>query len=200
MRTASHRAAHALATTLLVSAAAWSATLTGCNDGFIDCDGCCEGDGCGGEPPPSTLRCWDEPAPDDGVLLVLGEVTSEGFVGFAEGQSVTIDYGGQGGQHFYFGARVFGAPEGAVFFARFEGPSDRGTFSRSSSDEICTDGWLELDAYVPLDSGNAGEGVLTVQVGTCPESGCAYDEQARSYVPTELYAEAAIGLVVGSGS
>lgn len=170
--------------------------LAGCSDPFLDCDGCCNG--CGDDaPPPTSLACVDAPARDEGVVLVLGRRDGETFTPFVEGQSVGIDEGGQGGQHFYFAAQVLGAPEGASFFARYESSStgDRGSFTRASS-ESCGAQWLELDAYLPLDTGGGGLGTFSVQVGTCPESGCSIDDSGN-YVPTEVHASAEIELDVG---
>jgi hypothetical protein len=168
--------------------------LAGCGDPFIDCDGCC--DGCGSDPPPTRLACVDAPEREEGVVLVLGYKSGSGFTPFVDGQSVGIDFGGQGGQHFYFAAQVLGAPAGATFFARYEGSTgDRGSFSRASS-QSCGEQWLELDAYLPLNTGGGGAGTFTVQVGSCPDSGCSFDDSGN-YVPTEVYASADIELDVG---
>jgi hypothetical protein len=184
----------------LAALAGWigCSLVLGCSDPFTDCAGCCTGEGCGFEaPPPTSLACVDAPARDEGVVLVIGRRQGDTFTPFLEGQSVGIDFGGQGGQHFYFAAQVLGAPEGASFFARYESSStsDRGSFSRASS-QSCGEQWLELDAYLPLDTGGGGTGTFTVQVGTCPESGCSYDDSGN-YVPTEVYASAEIELDVG---
>lgn len=179
----------------LLAGSVGASQLAGCGDPFIDCDGCC--DGCGSDlPPPTRISCVVAPAREEGVLLVLGAKRNDTFTPFVEGQSVSIDYGDQGGSHFYFAAQVLGAPAGATFFARYEGGAgDRGSFSRASS-ESCGEEWLELDAYLPLDTGGGGAGTFTVQVGTCPESGCSFDE-AGNYVPTEVYASAEIELDIG---
>lgn len=195
MSRASRRVGMALALASL-AAPLGLASLAGCSDPFIDCDGCCNG--CGDDlPPPTSLACVDAPAREEGVTLVLGRRQGDTFTPFLEGQSVGVDFGGQGGQHFYFAAQVLGAPEGASFFARYESSStsDRGSFSRASS-QSCGEQWLELDAYLPLNTGGGGLGTFSVQVGTCPESGCSFDDSG-DYVPSEVYASAEIELDVG---
>src|SRR5687768_9318901 len=71
------------------------------------CDGgACPEEGCGDLDPEA--GCSDEDLPSGGgPTLVLGTLVDGEFRTLDNGQRLQLDYGPQGGQHFYYSIRAF---------------------------------------------------------------------------------------------
>lgn len=88
-------------------------SLGGC---FFDCGP--------GIPEPETSCVDDEPAPADSPALVIGSAEGDGdFSKLDSGATLQLDYGSQGGQHFYYSLRLFGATPSQTLVVTFT-PSD----------------------------------------------------------------------------
>ena len=89
-------------------------SLPGC---FVDCGP--------GEPPEPEKTCVDdEPAPAEGTSVVIGSAEDGAdFAKLSDGAELTLDYGSQGGQHFYYSVRLFGATSDQTLIVTFTAKS-----------------------------------------------------------------------------
>lgn len=88
-------------------------SLTGC---FFDCGP--------GIPEPETSCVDDEPPPADSPAIVIGSAEGDSdFAKLSDGAELKLDYGDQGGQHFYYSLRLHGATAAQTLVVTFT-PSD----------------------------------------------------------------------------
>lgn len=88
-------------------------SLTGC---LFDCGP--------STPEPETSCVEDEPAPADSHAVVIGSAEGDSdFAKLSDGAELQLDYGSQGGQHFYYSLRLFGATAAQTLVVTFT-PSD----------------------------------------------------------------------------
>ena len=109
---------------------------------------------------------------------------------FMAGERRPLDYGEQGGQHFYVTARWYAPPLDGMLLLNYAGAANRGG-TAMFIEEACSS-WLSADTYVQVDEATAQSGTLTAQAGTCLPEGCAYDESQNSYVLESVIAETEI--------
>jgi hypothetical protein len=75
---------------------------------------------CGPGGPSPEASCVDDPAPSgDRPTIVLGSSQDGDFERLSDGQSLPLDYGDQGGQHFYYSVKAYGAGTEAMVFVTF---------------------------------------------------------------------------------
>jgi hypothetical protein len=136
--------------------------------------------------------CVDEEAPEEPTLLV-GTTEGQAFTEMTDGEALLIDYGPQGGQHFYVSARVAGAlPEDLVVLT-LDGEPSAQSFSVVPE---CAQGWAELENMqleVPTDEERSD--TLRVRVVRCETPGCDRYAQEGENAPTVI-AEEAIAISV----
>lgn len=151
------------------------------------CDSC--------SSPSTELACVSDPAPvATAPQIVLGRLEGTTFVPLGGGDRRQLDYGDQGGQHFYVTARWYAPPQGGMILLRYDGPNNGGG-ATVFLEEPCSS-WLSADTYVQIDSPEAQTGTLTAQAGTCAPGGCTYDEQTDRYLLDEVLAETAVVLEI----
>lgn len=66
---------------------------------------------CSSGPPDPEADCVDLAAPSESPAIVIGSTEEGDFAELREGATLTLDYGPQGGQHFYYALRLHGATE-----------------------------------------------------------------------------------------
>lgn len=75
---------------------------------------------CGPSGPSPEASCVDDPAPSGGrPAIVLGSTSDGDFERLSAGQTLPLDYGDQGGQHFYYSIKAYGAGTDALVFVTF---------------------------------------------------------------------------------
>jgi hypothetical protein len=74
---------------------------------------------CGPSLPSPEASCIDDPAPAGGAALELGASFDGDFAPLRDDASLSLDYGDQGGQHFYYAIRAFGMNADAIVLVRF---------------------------------------------------------------------------------
>lgn len=161
--------------------------------------------GCGPSTPEGRdleagFACLDEAAPA-GPTVILGTAEEGAFEPLTGGEDLVLDYGPQGGQHFYFSGRFFGAGPSDFVVARFEGDDAINSGSSSSFLDVqCSDGqWIEADnARLVMDSAAGGGGRLTVELGHCSGAGggCSYDPETGEPLDFEVTASVTVELTV----
>ncbi len=151
-------------------------------------DGCTDSDD--GLTPTTSVTCVDAPAPGaTEPAIVFGEGSASSFTAFTGTPARQLDYGDQGGQHFYVTARWYAPPpDGVIVLSYASGSGNHGS-QTIFNDPGCT-GWLEATTYVQLDQAVDETGTLHGSGGRCAASGCAYDESTDQYVLEEVLAEA----------
>jgi hypothetical protein len=136
--------------------------------------------------------CVEGEAPDE-PALVVGTTEGEAFTEMSDGEALLIDYGPQGGQHFYVSARVAGAQADDFVELTLEGvPSAQSI----ASVPACAAGWSELQNMaleVPTDEERSD--LLRVLLLRCETTDCdRYGEGAGS--APSVVAEAAVEITV----
>jgi hypothetical protein len=75
---------------------------------------------CGPGGPSPDASCVDDSAPSGGgPAIVLGSSEEGDFEQLSGEPSLSLDYGSQGGQHFYYSIKAFGADTDAMVFVTF---------------------------------------------------------------------------------
>jgi hypothetical protein len=125
--------------------------------------------------------------------LVIGTTEGGAFTEMSDGEELLIDYGPQGGQHFYVSARVAGAQPDDLLELSLDGePSAQ----RVSSVPTCSAGWAELENMtleVPTDE-ERGD-MLRVRLLRCETTDCdPYGE--GSGTPPAVLAEVTVAISV----
>ncbi len=135
------------------------------------------GAGQGGGLPEPTSYCVDVVAGNDAgggfAPIVLGTGSEAGFVPFADGQTVTLEWGFQGLQHFQVVPHIAYVKDPLVAF--IELIPDQGQNGNVVQVFIpaCPAGWAEVQGVVlPLPNPVETVGTLQITVGTCPDVGC----------------------------
>ena len=131
-----------------------SVSAIGCNP--------CE-DGCSGGPPPDPAVECIEPASEDAITFLNSD------------NSFQLEYGPQGGQHFYLSLALQGLVADEIVMVEFE--TEDGTFDTIPYIEAgCPKGQaVELRQLAfSLPSDDDYEGKLTVSIGKCDTSDDGY--------------------------
>jgi len=166
-------------------------SLSGCPN--PSCDGCSD-DG-PSQQPETSVACVDATAPTGTEpVIVFGEGSGASFEALADGASRQINYGDQGGQHFFVTVRWYAPPTDGVLLLSYKGGTSNHGSNTIFNDPGCT-GWLEAATYVQLDNADQETGTLHAAGGRCDaNNGCTYDEATNQYQLTETLAEADVDL------
>lgn len=176
--------------------------LGGC---FSDCGG--------GDPPDPELNCVDDQAaPSQSHAVVLGSAEDgEPFAPLAAGAKLQLDYGPQGGQHFYYSVRLYGASRAHTLVVSFQ-PKDSAPAGQGGApldgpplpsafvaltefdvdDAGCENAWLEIDNLLLEVNSDRASGTLRVELGTC--DGACNVNDAGVYVHSQVDASHEIEL------
>lgn len=156
---------------------------------------------CGPSPEGRDLSedvsCTDDAAPA-APTIVLGTAEDGEFVALG-GEELALDYGAQGGQHFYFSGRFFGAGPTDFVLVRFTGDAatNEGNNQTFLDAQCSADQWVEAQNYrVFMSSAEGGSGTLTVELGHCTGAGDACDYPAGSDLPSNFEAVASAEVAV----
>jgi hypothetical protein len=161
-------------------------TLGGCPQ----CQDGCSDSTDSGPTPTTSVTCVEAAAPGaTDPAIVFGEGSGDSFAAFTGTPDRQIDYGDQGGQHFYVTARWYAPPADGVLVLSYDSGSGNHGSQTIFNDPGCT-GWLEATTYVQLQQAVDESGTLHGAGGRCAASGCAYDEATDRYVLEETLAEA----------
>lgn len=157
---------------------------------------------CGPSPEGRDLSedvsCTDDAAPA-APTIVLGTAEDGEFVALEGGEELALDYGAQGGQHFYFSGRFFGAGPTDFVLVRFTGDAatNEGNNQTFLDAQCSADQWVEAQNYrVFMSSAEGGSGTLTVELGHCTGAGDACDYPAGSDLPSNFEAVASAEVAV----
>ena len=125
--------------------------------------GCLFG-GCPDTPDEPEQSCVDDGAPSSAAL----ELLDEDGEALDDGTSFTLEYGPQGGQHFYVSLRVFGGDlEDAFILSTFEGEDGTTGQAQYFQQEGCA-GWEAIEGeLLQVNSPSDTTGTLRVQLGHC---------------------------------
>jgi hypothetical protein len=128
--------------------------------------------------PPPTMVCTSFVAGSDGgselTLVDLGSGSEDLFAPFAAQQTVKMEWGFQGLQHFPFTPRAANVTTPTVGFAEIIPDSGDNRGLAQIVFPPCEDGWSEIVGYVMvLPMPAATSGTMRLTVGTCPaDVGC----------------------------
>jgi len=126
---------------------------------------------CGPSGPSPEASCVDDPAPSGGrPTIVLGSTTDGDFERLSAGQTLPLDYGDQGGQHFYYSIKAYGADADALVFV---------SFFRDGIDPVDGEG----GAGGAGGEGGAGGGAAST---TSSSSSGGFEEEEGDFRPTDL--------------
>ncbi len=149
--------------------------VVGCGPSYSDCEGCC--DGCFEDDlPETTSTCVDAANPDQEV--VIGSVESGPFSLLEPESTLVLDYGPQGGQHFYLALQLQGSVDGDMVRMSFTPESGLPAESTEFLSEGCPApdaleiGNLRLE--VPFQEETTG--LLRVSLGRCANDLCEYND------------------------
>lgn len=118
---------------------------------------------CGPSGPDPEASCVDDPPPSGGQpALVLGSASDGDFEPLSDGQTLALDYGSQGGQHFYYSIKAFGADTDALVFV---------TFFRDGIDPIVGEGGAGGDGGAGGSGGEGGAGGSSTTTTSSSSSG-----------------------------
>lgn len=114
-------------------------------------------------------ECVAADAPSEPTILV-GTTEGAAFTEMSDGEQLLIDYGPQGGQHFYVSARIAGAQEDDRLELTLEDEPSARTISYVPA---CGDGWAELQNMtleVPTDEERSD--TLRLRLVRCETEDC----------------------------
>ncbi|HTJ82287.1 MAG TPA: hypothetical protein VL400_11250 [Polyangiaceae bacterium] len=177
-----------ISTVLALGVCATAIALSGCPNPF--CEGCSSNDG-PSSPPETNVACVEAPAPAGAEpAIVFGDGSGSSFVAETGTAARQINYGDQGGQHFFVTVRWYAPPADGVLLLSYASATPNHGANTIFNDPGCT-GWLEAKTYVQLDSASEETGQLHAAGGRCDaQNGCTYDEATNEYVLAETLAEA----------
>lgn len=128
--------------------------------------------------PPPTMVCSSFVAGNDGggerAPVEVGSGSEDLFVPFVAGQTLQMEWGFQGLQHFAFTPRMAGVTQPTVGFAELVPDTGENRGLVQIYFPPCEDGWSEIVGYVmalplPIET----SGTLRLTVGVCPaDLGC----------------------------
>lgn len=158
--------------------------------------------GCSPSIPEPEAECQDLPPPSEDGRVVLGTAEDADFQELSDGAKLKLDYGPQGGHHFYYSVRLFKPTSAMTLVVRFTPddyePGDGGAggmggehvedITPGGSDFIflsdylqdgCDDGWVEIKNLYLIVEGGSPAGTLRVELGGCDADGCPTDAEGN---------------------
>lgn len=147
---------------------------------------------CSPSIPDAEIECDEDTAAPAGAEVVL--LDEEGEV-LADGTELELDYGPQGGQHFYVSLRAFPSGDPDEFLvASFEG--EDGT--RGDAQYFFVDGcagWTSIEGDIlQVNKASATSGLLVVELGHCDGS-CIWEDNRPSNFVIRAGVDARISIV-----
>jgi hypothetical protein len=115
----------------------------------------------------------DDPPEGDAVLELLSEGDS-----LEDGSELSLDYGSQGGQHFYFTVRAFGVGTDELVLARFEATDENQGIEQIFFDQPCGSWSVVENQILQVNSASASSGPFRVELGKC-NGACEFDADGR---------------------
>lgn len=178
---------------------------------------------CSPSIPDPEAECQDLPAPSEQGRVVLGTAEDSEFEELSDGTTLKLDYGPQGGHHFYYSVRLYKPTSSMTLVVRFtpddyepEGEGGAGgagggdgagggyyeeltpggsdfIFLSDYLEESCDDGWVEIKNLFLIVEGGSPSGTFRVELGDCDEDGCPTDADGN-YAHDTVVDDASVAL------